>query len=153
MSVDLAQLEARLRRLEDLEAIWRLFMDYRRHLDARDFPAYAALFLEDGVWGGNLGRATGPTEIEALLRRTLEVYPDDSTRTYHLVDNETIDLDGDRATAYSTWVFVERNADDRPLINLVGHYQDVLVRRGGRWLFQRRDAYLDVPYEAFDPPR
>src|ERR1051326_144361 len=95
-------IETRLRRLEDAEAVWRLFMDYRRHLDARDFAAYSQLFVEDGEWLGNLGEARGPAEIEALLERTLERYPDDATRTYHLVCNPVIRIDGDRATAQST---------------------------------------------------
>ena len=62
-----------------------LFMEYKRHLDARDFKAYASLFTDDAVWVGNLGKAVGPAEIEALLVRTLEVYDSDLERTYHLV--------------------------------------------------------------------
>jgi len=147
-AIDLAQLEARVSRLEDLDGIWRLFQDYRRHLDQRDFAAYSQLFAADGEWIGNLGRGKGPVEIEALLTRTLEVYPDDSTRTLHLVDNPVIEVDGDRATATSTWVYIERDEEDRPYLSLIGHYEDVLTRAGGRWKFQRRVAYLDFPYEA-----
>src|ERR1700720_4588085 len=40
-------LVARVQRLEDLAAIERLFLDYRRHLDARDMYAYSRLFCED----------------------------------------------------------------------------------------------------------
>jgi ketosteroid isomerase-like protein len=148
-AVDVAALEARVRRLEDIEAIWRLFQDYRRELDRRDFAAYARLFTDDGEWRGSLGHAKGPAEIEALLQRTLEVFPDDSTRTYHLVGNPTIDVDGDRATAQSMWCFITRDDSDRPVLSLVGHYDDVLARDGDGWKFRRRDAYLDVPYEAF----
>jgi 3-phenylpropionate/cinnamic acid dioxygenase small subunit len=143
-------IEERLQRLEDIHAIWQLFMDYKRHLDQRDFFAYSQLFAEDGEWLGNLGQARGPAEIEALLERTLETYPDDSTRTYHLVANPTIEVDGDRATAESTWCFVTRGEQDKPVLSLVGHYEDVLVRAGDGWKFQRRVAYLDVPYEAFE---
>ena len=141
-------LEARLRRLEDIEGVWQLLMDYRRLLDARDFAAYSQLFVEDGVWAGNLGEARGPAEIEALLTRTLEIYPDDSTRTYHLMCNPTVQVDGDRATAYSTWVFITRDDEDQPVLALMGHYEDVLVRADGRWKFQRRVAHLDVPNQA-----
>lgn len=150
MTVDIEALERRVRRLEDVEQIWRLFMSYRRHLDQRDFAAYAALFVEDGEWLGGLGRARGPAEIEALLRATLEIYPDDSTRTHHLVDNPTIEIDGDRATAESTWCFVVRDNDDRPQLWLLGHYSDVLVRTAAGWRFLRREAHLDMPYEALD---
>jgi uncharacterized protein (TIGR02246 family) len=144
-------IEARLRRLEDREAIWRLFQDYRRELDQRDFAAYSRLFADDGEWIGDLGRAKGPAEIEALLVRTLEVYADDTTRTYHLVTNPVIDVDGDRATAYSNWCFVTRADDDQPTLAMLGHYDDVLTRGDVGWKFLRRVAYRDMPYVAFDP--
>ncbi len=142
----------RLRQLEDREAIWRLFMDYRRELDRRDFAAYSLLFADDGEWLGDLGCAKGPAEIRALLERTLEVYEDDSTRTYHLVGNPEIDVSGDRATARSMWCFITRDESDRPTLSLVGHYEDELVRADGVWRFQRRVAYCDVPYVPFVPP-
>ena len=142
------EVEARLRRLEDIEGVWQLFMDYRRHLDARDYAAYSQLFVDDGEWAGNLGEARGPAEIEVLLERTLEIYPDDSTRTYHLVCNPTIQIEGDRATAYSTWCFITRDDADRPVLSLMGHYDDVLTRAGDGWKFLRRVAYCDMPYEV-----
>jgi uncharacterized protein (TIGR02246 family) len=151
-TVDLAALEARVRRLEDIEGIWLLFQDYRRELDQRDFAAYARLFTEDGEWVGDLGRAKGHAEIEALLVGMLEVYPDDRTRTYHLVANPVIEIDGDRATAQSMWCYITRNEEDQPVLSLLGHYDDVLVRENGRWKFLRRVAYRDMPYVALDPP-
>jgi 3-phenylpropionate/cinnamic acid dioxygenase small subunit len=143
-------IEARLRRLEDIQGIWQLFMDYRHHLDQRDFHAYSLLFTEDGEWQGGLGSAKGPPEIEALLARTLETYPDDSTRTYHLVANPEIELDGDRATAKSTWCFITRDSEDKPVLSLMGHYEDVLTRDGDGWKFLKRLAYLDVPYQPLE---
>lgn len=150
MPVDIEALETRLRRLEDLEQIWQLLMEYRRHLDQRDFAAYSRLFTEDGEWFGNLGHARGPAAIEALLAQTLEVYPDDSTRTLHLMCNPVIELDGDRATAESTWCYLTRTDADKPDLSLVGHYRDVLTRDNGRWRFLRREAFLDFPYEPLN---
>jgi 3-phenylpropionate/cinnamic acid dioxygenase small subunit len=143
-----SDLEARVKRLEDIEGVWQLFMDYRRLLDARDYAGYSQLFVEDGEWLGNLGEARGPAEIEALLERTLERYPDDSTRTHHLVCNPVVQIDGDRATSQSTWVYVTRDENDRPELSLLGHYDDVLTRDGERWKFLRRVAYCDMPYQV-----
>ena len=56
----LDQLTRRVQRLEDQDAIWRLFMTYKDHLDQRDFKAYASLFTDDAVWIGNLGKCVGP---------------------------------------------------------------------------------------------
>ncbi len=148
----IAALEERVARLEGVEGVWRLFQEYRRLLDLRDFAAYSRLFTDDGEWVGDLGSAKGPAEIEALLVRTLEVYEDDRTRTYHLVANPVVDVDpdGGRATATSMWCFLTRGAEDRPVLEMVGHYVDSLVRENGTWKFQRRVAYRDMPYVALE---
>jgi hypothetical protein len=85
-----------------------------------------------------------------MLERTLQVYPDDSARTLHLVANQVIDVDGDRASAESTWCYVTRDDADNPVLELVGHYRDRLARVEGGWLFVRREAYRDMPYFALD---
>jgi uncharacterized protein (TIGR02246 family) len=146
----LDRLEARIQVVEDREAIWRLFQQYKAHLDQRDFKAYAALFTDDAVWVGNLGKATGPAEIEALLVRTMDVYASDRERTYHLVMNEQIDVDGDTATAWSNWGYVTRAEGDAPRFEMLGHYVDDLLRTPDGWRFQRREAYSDIPYISLD---
>lgn len=147
---DGATVEERLQRLEDREAIWGLFMEYKRTLDQRDLAAYSKLFTDDAVWIGNLGEATGPAEIEALLLDTLEIWDHDQDRCYHLVTNPVIDLDGDRATSESTWAYITRGPTDEPVLAMLGHYVDELTRTPDGWRFQRREAYLDVPYEEQD---
>jgi uncharacterized protein (TIGR02246 family) len=140
-------LETRLQHLEDREQVWQLLMDYRTCLDRRDFGAYASLFTEDGEWTGTLGRAVGRGAIETLLVNSLEVYEDDTTRTYHLIANPVIIVDGNNATATSMWCFITRDDTDDPVLSLVGHYHDQIVRDGDRWRFRRREAVTDVPYK------
>lgn len=137
----------RLRRLEDAEAVWQLLMDYKRELDRRDFAGFSRLFAEDGEWWGNLGRARGPEEIEQLLDRTLSPV---AGNDYHLVTNPVIAVDGDRATAESTFVVISRDDEDRPYVRLMGHYSDVLTRRDGRWMFLQRRAQSDIPLRPLD---
>jgi ketosteroid isomerase-like protein len=150
MAGDTRSVEERLQRLEDREEIWNLFMEYKRHLDQRDLAAYSRLFTDEAVWIGNLGEATGPAAIEALLLDTLEIWDHDKDRCYHLGANPVIELDGDRATSESTWVYITRGFNDEPVVALVGHYVDQLVRTTDGWRFHRREAYLDVPYEEQD---
>jgi uncharacterized protein (TIGR02246 family) len=146
----LDQLERRLRRLEDQDAIWRLFMTYRDHLDQRDFKAYASLFTDDAVWIGNLGKVVGPAEIEDMLAKTMEVWESDRQRTHHIVLNPVIDVDvdgnGDTATATSNWGYVTRSDDDAPVLLMLGRYLDQLRRTADGWKFSRRVAYSDIPY-------
>jgi len=139
---------ARLARLEDLAEIERLFYDYRRHLDARDLYAYSRLFCEDGEWSGRTGSAVGPDAIQAMLEANLSPNPPAPAATsWHIVSNPIIDLDGDGdgATASTTWALIRRGAGDVPEVVLLGHYDDVLARENGRWLFKRRRAHMDIP--------
>src|SRR5579862_2904124 len=142
-------IEARVARLEDLEAIRRLLLDYRRHLDAKDFHAYAELFAAEGEFiagpDGSI-RAQGPEAIFALvdgMRGTL--LTDAGGDDVHVAVNEVIELDGDRAHVSSTWVYLIRAAGDVPEVSKVGHYDDVVTREDGRWKFLRRVAPMDIP--------
>lgn len=135
--------EARLRRLEDLDAIRQLFVDYGHYLDNGDFAAYGALFAEEGeVLLGPIGRAKGPAAIEALMEKTLGGRAGSS---YHLVANPVIELDGDRATSEVTWAVIARGKDGQPVLPMVGRHVDVLVREGGTWKFLRREGHVDIP--------
>jgi ketosteroid isomerase-like protein len=140
--------EERLRRLEDIQEITTLFMAYRRTLDQREFTAYSELFAPDGEWVGNLGSFKGPAAIKQMLEDSVgTAIGIDPGEDFHLVANPDIHIDGDRATATSTWVFVARDGDDRPQVSLLGHYTDVLARTPGGWRFLRREAFCDVPRE------
>jgi uncharacterized protein (TIGR02246 family) len=142
-----SSVEERLRALEDREAIRALLMEYRRALDEKDFEAYAALFGDDGefVAGGRTVR--GRSEILPMLADlqaagALSVAAGDDR---HLVTNVEIAVDGDRATALSTWVYLTRGAGDEPQLALVGHYEDELRRTAAGWRFARRAAPCDIP--------
>jgi uncharacterized protein (TIGR02246 family) len=143
MTEDLA---ARVQRLEDQAAIFQLFMDYRHCLDTKDFSGYAALFSDDGEFVAQDLRATGRAAIEALvdgMRGSL--LTDAAGDDIHVVANPEIRVDGDRATARSTWIYVVRRADGGPDLCKVGHYDDELVRGAdGRWRFARRHAPMDM---------
>ena len=142
-------IEARVARLEDLEAIRRLLLDYRRHLDGKDFRAYAELFAAEGefIAGPDAEiRARGPEAIFALvdgMRGTL--LTDQGGDDVHVAVNEVIELDGDRAHVTSTWVYLIRADGDVPEVSKVGHYDDVVTREDGRWKFLRRVAPMDIP--------
>lgn len=144
----MTRVEARLQRLEDIQEITTLFMAYRRTLDERDFKPYSELFAPDGEWVGNLGSFKGPAAIEQMLHDSVgTAFGIEAGEDFHLVANPDIHVDGDRATATSTWVFVTRTGEDRPQVSLLGHYADVLARTPGGWRFLRREAYCDVPRE------
>lgn len=137
-----AALEARLARLEDIEAIRALLIEYGRTFDARDFAAYAALFAPDGVWEGGAGSYTGPAAIREMVERGFppSVYPN----SYHVMTSIAVDVTGpDSAIAWSRWTFVV-NEDGQPQPLRAGRYEDELVRIGGEWKFKRRRVIADM---------
>jgi uncharacterized protein (TIGR02246 family) len=145
MTDRLAELEARVQRIEDREAISALFMAYRQCLDEKDFSGYASLFAAEGEFVAAGGTAKGRAGIEELvdgMRGSLltAVAGDD----LHIVVNPEIVVDGDRATARSTWIYLVRGADAEPTLCKVGHYEDDLVREDGAWRFARRFAPMDM---------
>lgn len=133
-------IESRLRRAEDQAAIERLLLEYGRTLDARDFAAYAALFAPEGKWRGALGTFTGPKEIQQAMERIFANATDiPKGSNFHLMSNFIIDVQGDRATA-SSWFVFYRMEGNTPVPAVAGRYEDVLVRIGGVWKFLERNA-------------
>ena len=135
---------ARLQRLEDMEEIRTLLLDYGRLLDARDLAGYSRLFAKDGEWVGGFGSAQGPAAIQVFMEKNLGTGPN-KTNTYHLLTNFVIDVKGDTATAWSRWTFVTPGPDGKPILAQAGRYDDTLVRENGKWKFKRRVASNDIP--------
>jgi len=140
---DDGSMEARLRRLEDLQEIQQLFYDYGHHLDAGDFASYASLFAADGeVKLGPMGRAKGRAEIQALMEGVLA---NGVGTSYHVISSPRVDLDGDAATSEVMWTVVNRGADGKAVLSMIGRHRDRLVREDGHWRFQERKGYVDIP--------
>ena len=136
-------LEARLRRLEDLEEIHQLLVDYGHHLDAADLDAYAELFADEGeLLLGPVARASGRTEIKTVMSKALAGAKGNS---YHVITSPRVSLDGDTATSEAMWTVIERDGDGKPNVGMIGHHVDELVRERGRWRFRRRRGYVDIP--------
>ncbi|HTY63402.1 MAG TPA: nuclear transport factor 2 family protein [Acidobacteriota bacterium] len=139
--------ESRLQQLEDREAIRQLLTDYGRFLDQRDFASFSQLFAEkDGEWDGGMGKARGPQEIRKLMESTIGKSGEKAAApNFHIFTNQAIHVNGDRADATTKWIFVVQGDANRPQPLYLGHYEDSLVREGGRWKFLRRVVHSDIP--------
>jgi uncharacterized protein (TIGR02246 family) len=135
----------RLQRLEDAEQIRALLNEYGRLLDRRDFAGFAALFAAaDGEWIGGFGRAQGPAAIRAMMEAYIGPRPaDQPERRQHFFANQSVRVDGDSATATSSWAFVVAGQNGGPQLLYTGHYEDTLVREGGAWKFRQRHVFAD----------
>lgn len=134
---------ARLRRLEDLQEIHQLFVDYGAYLDAGDLEGYASLFADDGeLLLGPLGRATGRAAIVEMMGRATASSVGSS---YHVISSPQVQLDGDRATSVVMWTVVAKAADGSPEVTMIGKHKDVLTRTDTGWRFLRREGHIDIP--------
>lgn len=137
--------EDRLQKLEDIEEIRALLIDYGRALDKRDFTAYGKLFAKNGTWKGGMGSATGPEEIGKMVEAGFgRMDPAQYTDSNHVMTSMDIDLDGDSATAWSRWLWVVIGDDNKPRVERAGYYEDILVRENGQWKFKERKATTEI---------
>jgi uncharacterized protein (TIGR02246 family) len=144
---------ARLRELEDKEAIRQIFTDYARFLDSGNLEGYAGLFAQNGWMKASLGEATGPVAILELLNKYREVskgrkFP----RSKHIVANHDINLDGDTAKAVVSWFYLTLDPDGVPMILQGGHYVDDLVREEGVWKLVSHDIDRFFGRAPFETP-
>jgi ketosteroid isomerase-like protein len=132
---------ARLRLLEDVEAIRRLKAAYCEACDDdHDGDAVAALFAPDGVWHDTrIGPCEGHAAIKAhfgAIRASGRI-----ARSSHMVTNPVIDVDGD--TASGRWSLLMQYTDPNDeRWRIVGFYRDRYERYEGRWRFRRLEAYV-----------
>jgi len=137
-------LQDKIQRLEDIENIRSLLVEYGQLLDKRELGAYSRLFTDDGIWEGGMGKAQTPKAIEKLVRDGFaRLLPRE--HDYHLMSSMDIKITGsDSATAWSRWTYMIRSEDGRPMPLLAGHYEDVLTKVNGVWKFRYRLAATDV---------
>ena len=149
-------LAKRVQVLEDRDEIRRIIIAYGEYLDARDYAGYAGLFAKDGVWTGGFGSATGPAAIQTMLEKNLGK-PEPgfvNKSSFHQVTTEVIDVDGDKATARSRYMFYTATPENRPNALLAGRYVDQFVRENGAWRIKARVSHGVVPWrDGNDPNR
>ena len=138
-------LEARLARLESLQEIQQLFIDYGLALDEGDFDRYASLFATDGsIALGPMGKAAGRVAIRELMERTMEGRVG---RSRHIVSSPQISIDqsGESATSQVMWTVIHRGDDGQPVLTMMGRHHDELTRENGVWKIKRRRGTIDIP--------
>lgn len=127
-------LEKRVARLEDIEAIERLKVAYAAMCDPYDPEGFAALFTEDGVYESkDYGTHTGRDEIRDFIDKVRE----ELTWTVHHISNIDLSIADDGNSASGRWyLFVLETAieDGKPAGYLVtADYNDTFVKVDGRW--------------------
>jgi hypothetical protein len=132
--MDIAELEQRISRLEDLEAIKQLKARYCEICDDDHNPdRITSIFAEDGVWEGRgIGKARGHAEI----RKLFEGFQKMMSYSQHMVLNPVIEVDGDHAKGrwyfFGTFTFYEGNQAKWQ----AARYHEDYVKVNGDWKIQ-----------------
>jgi 3-phenylpropionate/cinnamic acid dioxygenase small subunit len=125
---------------QDRTAIAELLYTYAELIDAGDFDGVGTLLGRASFGGPASGSVSGAERIAGLFAATTRRYPEHGNRprTRHLVLNPIIDVDGDAATARSTFVVVQRTETVPLQPIVVGRYADAFARDAGGWYFTQR---------------
>jgi len=138
--MDIAALEARITRLEDIEAIKKLKATYCDICDDMHNPdRIGALFAEDGIWESpDFGKAVGPKAVRELFQNFQKMF----SFSQHNIMNPIIDVDGNRATAqwYIMGPWDQTEGDRKTWMTL--RYNDDYVKVDGEWKYQHLRVVL-----------
>jgi ketosteroid isomerase-like protein len=134
----------------DEAAVLSLLGRYCHALDGDDLAAVLDCFTEDGVFAyfalgaaEPLLRFEGHAEIAAWFADHRSKTPLGAMT--HVTVNPSIELDGDEATAASTYVSL-RARDGGIVVGSTGRYADRAARGAdGRWRLAERLSHADMP--------
>ncbi len=144
---DLADLERRLRRIEDERAIERMIASYGPLVDAGEADAAADLWAEDGSYDVEGWHMAGRGEVAAMVRSS--AHRGLIRRgCCHFLGPAVVTVNGDEAVAVCESVLVTRH-DEGFAVSRAGANHFRLRRSGTRWVIvARRSRQLDGDAEA-----
>ncbi len=134
---------------DDRAEIENLSNKYMVAVDAGDIETVMSTWAEDGVLEWVYGVEHGKAAIRKAMSgfggaRRVEI-PEGATsrpRTRHQIINHVIDVEGDTARTTAYWFALTNNTPQKDVQLLyMGHYEDVLVRVDGKWLFKHRKVF------------
>ena len=117
-----------------------LVVRYVHALDTLDADAYASVFTEDAVYETPMGVYEGRAAIRKIVtdlqanRARAEAEGREPLALYHVMSNSSIELiDADEAR-HKSYAQTVRAADNGQfVVGFMGRYEDVIVKRDGRW--------------------
>jgi 3-phenylpropionate/cinnamic acid dioxygenase small subunit len=128
--------------MSDEAQIANLLYRYAELMDGGRLDEAAELFAHAEIILDSASRPVDASALLAVWRTVLKLHDDGTPRTRHVVTNPQIVVDGDTASARSSYTVLQ--ATDRiplqPII--VGRYHDEFARVDGCWRFSRRDYSL-----------
>ncbi len=140
----IAELETRLRRMEDELAIRNLILSYGPAADTGLAEAAASAWSEDGLydWDANAPPFRGRDDIAVMLRSDAHQHLLESG-VAHFTGPPLIEVAGDRATALGYTMVLRRDGDTRRFsLWRISAARWELAREDGSWQVRRRTHRL-----------
>lgn len=136
--------------MSDRDAITDLIYRYAELIDAGDFDGLGRLLGKASFGGLKTPKVSGAQNIAGLFAMTTKRFPDGTPKTRHLVLNPIVEIDGDIATARSTFCVVQ--STDRVSLQpiVVGRYSDRFARDSQGWHFTERIADVEMTGDVSD---
>ena len=126
----------------DYPEILQLAGRYAFAIDYNEPEAWADCFTSDGSFESNIqGRFTGRDDLVYFCETVSAYCESQGMKPRHWNNQWVIDVDGDRATSKCYAVIID--AGKNSSISSIGHYQDVLIKDKGQWLFKERVYHFD----------
>ena len=137
--------------MTDKQDVTELLYRYAELIDAGDFDGLGELLSRARVGGPRTPMVSGARNIAGLFAMTTKRFPDTGTpKTRHLVLNPIVEVDGDTATARSTFCVVQAT-DSVPFAPIVaGRYYDSFARDPEGWHFTERIADVEMAGDVSD---
>jgi ketosteroid isomerase-like protein len=134
---------------DDRAEITNISNKYMVAVDAGDIETVMSTWAEDGVlewvYGVEHGKAAIRKAMSGFGGARATTIPDGATsrpRTRHQIINHVIDVNGDTARTTAYWFAFTNNTPQKDVQLLYfGHYEDVMVRVNGKWLFKSRKVF------------
>ncbi|MDA0824904.1 MAG: nuclear transport factor 2 family protein [Proteobacteria bacterium] len=132
--MEMTELEKRITRLEDIEAIKQLKALYCDICDDMHNPdRIASVFADDAVWESpDFGQAKGHAEI----RKLFQGFKDKFSFSQHNIMNPRIEVDGNRATGIWYIAGPWTETEGKKEIWMTARYDDDYVKINGQWKYQ-----------------
>lgn len=141
-----------LSRLRDRIEIEDLIVGYYEHLGSGSSDGLGDYYTQDAVFDVNGVVLNGPDAIQGIyggpeddVDAESAAEPEGRGGVSHMVlSNPVVDVQGDTATAKFIWTQIS-NPDPKgpPVFVEQGREYDLLVKRDGRWLIQKRTVIAD----------
>jgi hypothetical protein len=140
------ELETVIRQTADRQEIAQVILRVARAIDRQDKALLDDCFHPDATDDHGMFKGTA-AEFSAWVMDLLKIYE----RTQHIIANQLIELDGDRAACESYFHAHHVMKTEQGVINVIaaGRYIDRLERRDGVWKIIHRGVVYD--WNRVDP--